>query len=95
MSKTIKLEALIKKVKADLKLIASYAYEEWAELGGLKKLLTDVVTTSDEMTKLEEGIKLEQERLAQQQEKREQENRLEMKKMTLLGRKKSKLLDDE
>ncbi len=74
-----KFNGLFKKVRSDLKLVASYTYQEIQELGGLTKLLNDILKDAGEVEKLferiveEERRKEEQERLNFEKERRLQE----------------------
>lgn len=87
----IKFEALTKKMTGELKLLASYKYDEVGELGGYKANLEMLIKLAEEITKIEDDIKKEEEKLIREQERQQQQLQLQMREKKLA--KKSKILN--
>lgn len=76
MSKNeIKYEALQKRIKGELKTLITYQYEEIDSLGGYKKLLTDIISIADEISKIEDSLKQEAQKALEAEEREEREAR--------------------
>jgi hypothetical protein len=102
MSKSeIKFYGLFKKLKSDLKLVASYQYEETVELGGLVNILNGLVKDAQEVERAyERGMEenkqaferqqKEEMRMLREQQMEEEEDikksRKALKKKSLLGK---------
>lgn len=71
----VKFGALEKKIKAELKTLSSYQYDEIVELGGYIRLLDDIKKVAEEMLKLEESIKTEAQKALEAEEREEREAR--------------------
>ncbi len=73
MDKTFsKFNGLVKKMKSDLKLVASYSIDEVHELGGLTNILNSLVKDAQEIERLEEKMNEEQKRLIEKQQMEEE-----------------------
>jgi uncharacterized protein YaiL (DUF2058 family) len=99
MSKSeIKFYGLLKKFKSELKLVASYQYEEMVELGGLVNILNGLVKDAQEIERVyERGIEenrqaFERQRIEEERERQMEEeelnrkNKKALKKKSLLGK---------